>query len=256
MGFKDFVGSAWNSITNTASNTWNNSKKLAENLYNGAKEYGGKAANWAWNNKGTLLDYGGKAVKAFGVATENPALIGIGMGMSGLGKTINEGEAKDAYQKELEEQRMKQYGNRYVAYSDMPRIHYSKKPYSYILRHHPKFNNDDTFMVRQMINQKHKQKSNEIKKKEKAQKQKENEKKLKEKWEKQSQAKKEREEKKAQEQKEKEQRQKEREEKREQKKQALEQKKKEREQAREQKRKESLKQTKNDIAEARRMGYI
>ena len=186
MGFKDFVGS----------------------LYNGAKEYGEQFMNWGWKNKGNLLNYGGKAISAAGAIKENPWLVGAGAAVSGLGKTINEGEAKEAYQKELEEQRMRQYGNRYIGYSDMPRIHYSKKPYSYIL-HHPKFSkyDDDTFLVKHMINHKHKLKARDEKQKNKVSKQKEYEQKLKEKWERQAQTKKDREEKKAQAQKEKEQRQ-------------------------------------------------
>ena len=118
MGFKDFVGNAWNSI----------------------KSGLGDAKDWYDKNKSSVFYYGGKVAANSGL----PIISGLGVAATALGEAMQEGEAKEAYQKQLEQERMRQYGNRYIAYSDMPRIHYSKKPYSYVLRH-PYLNRRETF---------------------------------------------------------------------------------------------------------------
>ena len=153
MGFKDFIGNTWNNIKNTASETWNNSKNVANNAYNKVKyyggqaieanrkaaentfntinKYGGSALNFLDKHKSSISTVAGKTLKTVGEATGNPYIIAGGVALSGLGKAFKENDEKNAIQKELEEQRMKQYGNRYIAYSDMPRIHYSKGPIGY-----------------------------------------------------------------------------------------------------------------------------
>ena len=152
MGLKDFIGNAWNNIKDTASDTWNNSKKVADNIYSKVKYYGKQAIDanrkatentikttkdiaigtgkFLNKHKGTLLDVAGKAAYVYGVATVNPAFKAAGVAMSELGQSIKEGEAKEE-DKLKEERRLALYGNRYVAYSDMPRIHYSRRPFGY-----------------------------------------------------------------------------------------------------------------------------
>ena len=152
MGFKDFIGNAWNKIKDTASDTWNNSKKIADNVYSKVKyygkqaidanrratedtaktvlKYGGKALNFLDRHKADIAYYGGKALKVYGVATENPIAIAGGTALSGFGRALKEDDAKEE-EKLKEERRLALYGNRYVAYSDMPRIHYSRRPFGY-----------------------------------------------------------------------------------------------------------------------------
>ena len=151
--------------------------------------------DWIMNNKSTALYYGGKTI----AASDLPIVSSLGVAATAAAEAMQEVEAKEAMQKEIEQQRMRQYGNRYVAYSDMPRIHYSKKPYSYILHHHPYFNRRETFddVLKKYVadrNKRKQEKEKEEKKLQKQQKQKENEQKQKEKWERQEQNKKAREE--------------------------------------------------------------
>lgn len=128
---KKIAGNLYNSTKNIAFNSLNHNKKVAENIYNGTKYYGGKALKTAWKNKGSILDVAGKAAYVYGVATANPIARSVGVAMSGVGQAIKEGEAKDALAKELEERKLGLYGNRYISYSDFPRIHYSRKPFGY-----------------------------------------------------------------------------------------------------------------------------
>ena len=146
--------------------------------------------NWLSNNKSSIFYYGGKALEASGI----PIASGLGVAATALGEIMQEGEAKEAMQKELEQQRMRQYGNRNVAYSDMPRIHYSKKPYSYISHHHPYFNRRETFddVLKKYVADR-KKREKEEKRKQMQQKQKENEQAQKDKGERQNQNKKDRE---------------------------------------------------------------
>ena len=223
MGFKDFIGDTWNSI----------------------KSGLGNAKDWYDKNKSSILYYGGKVAANSGI----PVISGLGVAATAAGEIMQEGEAKEAYQKELEQQRMRQYGNRCVAYSDMPRIHYSKKPYSYVSHHHPNFNRRETFddVLKNYVANKNAR----LQKKEKEEKQKNSSLKQKEKWKRQAQNKKEKEEKQKQQK-------------------IANENIQEKAKAENRKlkaespklkpkamtREESLKQTKNDIALAFKMGYI
>lgn len=91
----------------------------------------GKAGKWAWKNKVPILNTVGGALQGAGVITGNPAILAAGKGLSVVANGIQEGEAKKALEKVINERQPNPYGNQYVPYSDFPRIHYSRKPLSY-----------------------------------------------------------------------------------------------------------------------------
>lgn len=88
----------------------------------------GKAGKWAWKNKVPIMSTVGGAMQGLGIATGNPAMAGIGSGLSLLSNGIQEGEAKKALEQAIAERQPNPFGNNNIAYTDMPRIHYSRKP--------------------------------------------------------------------------------------------------------------------------------
>ena len=88
----------------------------------------GKASKWIANNKNTLLATAGGATQAFGAITGNPVAYAAGTGLRGVADAIKEGEAKKALEKAIVERQPNPYSNRNIVYSDIPRIHYSRKP--------------------------------------------------------------------------------------------------------------------------------
>ena len=117
--------------------------KLANNAWNGIKSGAGTAAKWignsaigkfgkwAWKNKAPIMSVVGGAMQGAGVITGNPALAVAGKGLSKLAGTIKEGEGKKALEREIAERQPNPNNNQSQTYSDMPRIHYSRKPAEY-----------------------------------------------------------------------------------------------------------------------------
>ena len=115
-----------------ANNAWN---KIKSGSGTAAKWIGdsavGKFGKWAWKNKVPIMSTVGGALQGVGVITGNPALAGVGKGISIAAGAIKEGEAKKALEKEIAERQPNPIGNQSIVYSDMPRIHYSRKPAEY-----------------------------------------------------------------------------------------------------------------------------
>ena len=76
-------------------------------------------------------------VQTAGAATANPALAGAGAGIYSLASGIEEGEGKKALEKAIAERQPNPFGNQSIIYSDMPRIHYSRKPAAYKIYQNP-----------------------------------------------------------------------------------------------------------------------
>ena len=97
----------------------------------------GKFGSWVWKNKVPILKTVGAAVQTAGAATANPALAGAGAGIYSLASGIEEGEGKKALEKAIAERQPNPFGNQSTIYSDMPRIHYSRKPAAYKIYQNP-----------------------------------------------------------------------------------------------------------------------
>ena len=91
----------------------------------------GKAWDWTKKNKANIMAIAGGAAQAAGVMTGNPGLYVAGNGIMKGAEMIKEGEAKKALEKAIAERQPNPYSNGNIAYSDFPRIHYSKKPVAY-----------------------------------------------------------------------------------------------------------------------------
>ena len=113
-------------------NTWNWIKSGAGTA---AKWIGdsaiGKFGKWTWKNKAPIMSVVGGAMQGAGVITGNPALAVAGKGLSKLAGTIKEGEGKKAIEREIAARQPNPNNNQSQTYSDMPRIHYSRKPAEY-----------------------------------------------------------------------------------------------------------------------------
>ena len=116
--FGRFMNNVWNGIKTGAG-------KVGSWIGNSAI---GKAGKWIWENKAPILGAAGGIMSGVGTITGNPILMAGGAGLSGVANAIKEGEAKKALQKVIDEREPNPYGNRYISYSDMPKIHYSPKP--------------------------------------------------------------------------------------------------------------------------------
>ena len=121
-----------------ANNAWN---KIKSGAGTAAKWIGdsavGKFGKWAWKNKVPIMSTVGGALQGVGVVTGNPALAGVGKGLSIAAGAIKAGEAKKALEREIAERQPNPNGNQSMAYSDMPRIHYSRKPAAYKIYQNP-----------------------------------------------------------------------------------------------------------------------
>lgn len=129
--------------------------KYIKRPWNAIKSGVGKAGKWIANNKNTLLATAGGATQAFGAITGNPIAYAAGAGLRGVADAIQSGDVKKALEKAIADRQPNSYGN--VAYSDFPRIHYSKKPASYKISQ-PTLTNDGGNEIRKP--KKHKKKYN------------------------------------------------------------------------------------------------
>lgn len=121
-----------------ASKAWNGIKSGAGKAGNWIKgTWAGKAGKWAWDNKKPIMNTVGGALQGFGMATANPAIAGAGLGLSLAAQGIKEGEAKKALEKVIDEYVPNPYSNSVIGYTDMPRIHYSRKPASMRIYNNP-----------------------------------------------------------------------------------------------------------------------
>ena len=122
-----FVNNAWNGIKTGASKfgKWIGDSGI------------GKAGKWVWKNKVPIMSTVGGALQGVGVITGNPALAGVGKGLSIAAGAIKAGEAKKALEKTIAERQPNPYGDQSLTYSDMPRIHYSRKPAAYKIYQNP-----------------------------------------------------------------------------------------------------------------------
>ena len=127
--------------------------KYIKRPWNAIKSGVGKAGKWIANNKNTILATAGGATQAFGAITGNPVAYAAGAGLRGVADAIQGGEVKKALEKAIAERQPNSYGN--VAYSDFPRIHYSRKPASYKISQ-PTLMNDDENEIRKPKNHKKK----------------------------------------------------------------------------------------------------
>ena len=118
-----FVDNAWNKIKSGAGTA---SKWIGNSAI-------GKAGKWIWKNKAPIMGVVGGAMQVGGTIMGNPALAVAGKGLSKLAGTIKEGEAKKALEKEIAERQPNPNMNQNVVYSDMPRLHYSRKPAEYLI---------------------------------------------------------------------------------------------------------------------------
>ena len=117
--------------------------KLVNNAWNGIKSGAGTAAKWignsaigkfgkwAWKNKAPIMSVVGGAMQGAGAITGNPAIAVAGKGLSNLAGTIKEGKGKKALEREIAERQPNPNNNQSLTYSDMPRIHFSRKPAEY-----------------------------------------------------------------------------------------------------------------------------
>ena len=131
-----FVNNAWNGIKTGASKfgKWIGDSGI------------GKAGKWVWKNKVPIMSTVGGALQGVGVITGNPALAGVGKGLSIAAGAIKAGEAKKALEKTIAERQPNPYGDQSIAYTDMPRIHYSRKPAAYKI-YQPNPTNSSSFDV-------------------------------------------------------------------------------------------------------------
>ena len=115
-----------------ANNAWN---KIKSGSGTAAKWIGnsavGKFGKWVWKNKVPIMGAVGGAMQVGGALTGHPALVVAGKGLSKLAGTIKEGEGKKALEREIAERQPNPKGDQSLTYSDMPRIHYSRKPAAY-----------------------------------------------------------------------------------------------------------------------------
>ena len=116
-----FANKAWNGVKSGAGTA-------AKWIGNSAI---GKAGKWVWKNKVPIMSTVGGALQGVGAVTGNPALAGVGKGLSVAAGYIKEGEAKKALEREIAERQPNPKGDQSLTYSDMPRIHYSRKPAAY-----------------------------------------------------------------------------------------------------------------------------
>ena len=116
-----FANKAWNGIKTGAS-------KFGKWVGNSAI---GKAGKWVWKNKVPIMSTVGGALQGVGVITGNPAIAGVGKGLSIAAGAIKAGEGKKALEREIAERQPNPKGDHSLTYSDMPRIHYSRKPDAY-----------------------------------------------------------------------------------------------------------------------------
>ena len=100
--------------------------KYIKTPWNNFKTKIGEGWDWVKKNKANIMAFGGGALQAAGAVTGNPGLLIAGKGLTAGASMIKEGEAKDALEKAIEDRQSNPYGN--LAYSDFPRIHYSRKP--------------------------------------------------------------------------------------------------------------------------------
>lgn len=121
-----YVGSGRSTPSPTQNNNEGFVGKYIKRPWNAIKSGVGKAGKWISNNKNTLLATAGGAAQAFGAITGNPIAFAVGAGLRGVADAIKEGEAKTAIEKVIADRQPNPYGN--VVYSDIPRIHYSRKP--------------------------------------------------------------------------------------------------------------------------------
>ena len=121
-----------------ANNAWNGIKTGASKFGKWIGDSGiGKAGKWVWKNKVPIMSTVGGALQGVGVITGNPTIAGVGKGLSVAAGAIKAGEAKKALEREIAERQPNPKGDQSLTYSDMPRIHYSKKPAAYQINQHP-----------------------------------------------------------------------------------------------------------------------
>ncbi|KAK8839752.1 hypothetical protein M9Y10_022233 [Tritrichomonas musculus] len=98
------------------------------------KEKVDKFKNWAWDNKGEILRTGGEIMDVVADTTGNKYFKGGAKIMKATGngiQNIENNEAQKLIDQMVDERNKRLFGNKYVAYSDFPRIHYSRKPVAY-----------------------------------------------------------------------------------------------------------------------------
>lgn len=95
------------------------------------KEKVDKFKNWAWDNKGEILRTGGEIMDVVADTTGNKYFKGGAKIMKATGngiQNIENNEAQKLIDQMVDERNKRLFGNKYVAYSDFPRIHYGRKP--------------------------------------------------------------------------------------------------------------------------------
>lgn len=105
--------------------------KYIKRPFNAIKSGIGTAGKWIWDHKKEILSTAGGGLEALGAITANPVIGGIGAGMRVISKGIQEGEAKKALEKATDEKKQQeQRENKIISFSDIPRMYYSRKPYT------------------------------------------------------------------------------------------------------------------------------